>query len=181
MPKPSPVVEILRPIAANTALLQLKTHQYHQNTKGINFTSFHELVLDVQYKALVKAVDRVGERIKKLFGDVPVTREYFDLGDIDDAVIGASEIEIIKDLATDNFDIAQQCIKGAVEAQKYQDGATVNLLGDRQEAHEDFTWRLTSMLPDGDRDDFIDELQASVEDQPEAEQTPKEKRLRIKA
>jgi hypothetical protein len=97
MPKPSPVVEILRPIAANTALLQIKTHQYHQNTKGINFTAFHELVLDVQYKALVKAVDRVGERIKKLFGDVPVTREYFDLGDIDDAVIGASEIEIIKD------------------------------------------------------------------------------------
>ena len=34
------------------------------------------------------------------------------------------------------------------------------------------------MLPDGDRDDFIDELQASVE---EPDQTPKEKRLRIKA
>jgi len=181
MPKPSPVVDILRPILANTALLQLKTHQYHHNTKGANFAAFHELVLDVEYKSLVEAVDTIGERIKHLFGDVPVTREYFDLGNIEDGVIGATEIEIIRDLATDNFNLAQQCIKGGVEAQEeYQDLATGNMLGDRQLYHEDVVWRLTSMLPDGDRDDFIDELQSSVEAESENE-APTEKRLRIKA
>lgn len=183
MPKPSPVVEILRPIAANTALLQLKTHQYHQNTKGANFAALHKLVLDVEYKALVEAVDTIGERIKHLFGDVPVTREYFELGNIEDGVIGATELEIIKELAKDNFNLAQQCIKGGVEAQEeYQDLATGNLLGDRQLYHEDVVWRLTSMLPDGDRDDFIDELQASVEEETDDDdQEPPERRLRIKA
>lgn len=167
---PAPIVEALRPILANTALLYLKAHQYHHNVKGVNFYASH-LVFNDQYQALVEAVDTIGERIKKLFGDVPVTSEYFDLGDIEDAVIGASEFDIYKDLAQDNYDLANQCIEAAILAQSLDDGATVNMLGDRQEQHEDFVWRLTSMLPDGDRDEFIDQLQ-----NPE----PKEKVLRIK-
>lgn len=176
---PAPIVEVLRPILANTALLYLKTHQYHHNVKGSNFYASH-LVFNDQYQALFEAIDIIGERIEKLFGTVPVTSEYFDLGDIGDAVIGAPELDIYKDLARDNFELANQCIKAAIVAQDLDDGATVNLLGDRQEQHEDFVWRLTSMLPDSDRDNFIDELQASVETESEDE-APTEKRLRIKA
>lgn len=160
-------------------LLQLKTHQYHLSVKGINFYASH-LVLNDQYHALFEASDVIGERIQKLFGSTPTTREILDLGIIDDAVVGSTEFDIYKDLARDNFELANQCIKAAIVAQDLDDGATVNLLGDRQEQHEDFVWRLTSMLPDRDRDDFIDELQASVEAEPEDE-APTEKRLRIKA
>lgn len=143
---PQPIIDSLRPILANTALLYLKTHQYHHNVTGVNFYSSHE-VFNTQYNALVEAIDKLGERIRKLGGVVPTTSDYFMLGDINNAILNASEFTIYKDLATDNLNIANQCIRAAIISQSLDDGATVNLLGDRQEQHEDFSWRLVSMLP----------------------------------
>lgn len=143
---PTPIIIALRSILANTALLYLKTHQYHHNVTGVNFYASHE-VFNAQYTALVEAIDKIGERIRKLGGVVPVTADYFNLGNISNATLGASEFAIYKDLATDNTNLANQCIRAALIAQAADDGATVNLLGDRQEQHEDFAWRLLSMLP----------------------------------
>lgn len=148
------IVAALRPILANTVLLQLKTHQYHQNVTGTNFYASHE-VLNTQYKELLEASDTIGERIRKLYGFVPVTKEYALLGSIKDAVVVMDEFGIYKDLAADNFNLANQCISAALIAQNFDDGATVNLLGDRQEVHEDFAWRLLSMLPDDVKDAFV--------------------------
>jgi starvation-inducible DNA-binding protein len=151
------IVAALRPIMANTVLLQLKTHQYHHNTTGTNFYASHQ-VFDTQYKDLVDATDTIGERIRKLYGYVPVTKEYFVLGNIKDAVVGMGEFDIYKDLAADNFNLANQCISAALIAQNFDDAASVNLLGDRQEQHEDFAWRLLSMLPDDMNKDFTARL-----------------------
>ena len=155
------IVAMLRPILANTVLLQLKTHQYHQNVTGTNFYASHQ-VFDTQYKSLLDASDTIGERIRKLNGFVPVTKEYTSLGNIKDAVVGMDEFGIYKDLAADNFNLANQCISAALIAQNFDDGATVNLLGDRQEQHEDFAWRLLSMLPDDVKDAFVNLLRGGA-------------------
>jgi starvation-inducible DNA-binding protein len=162
---PEPIVEVLRPILANTTLLYLKTHHYHLNAKGANFFATHS-TLDAQYKALVDAIDRIGERIKQLYGETPVTSEILKLGTIDDAIAltddDDKEFEVYQDLARDNFDLANQCLDASEIAAALNDQATINLLGDRQGQHEEYLWRLSSMLPANIRKPFIADLRSSA-------------------
>jgi starvation-inducible DNA-binding protein len=143
---PTAIITALRSILANTALLYLKTHQYHHNVTGVNFYASHA-VFNTQYEAFVDAIDKLGERLRQLGANVPVTDDYFVLGNIRSSIVGASEFTIYKDLATDNMNIANQCIRAALIAQDLGDTGSAEVFSGRQLQHQDFAWKLTSMLP----------------------------------
>jgi starvation-inducible DNA-binding protein len=59
------IVAALRPVLADHYALAVKTHAFHWNVTGPNFSGLHEL-FSKQYEALFDAADEIAERIRAL-------------------------------------------------------------------------------------------------------------------
>jgi starvation-inducible DNA-binding protein len=66
----------LQVVLADIYLLALKTHGFHWNVEGPQFTQIH-LMLEEQYKALFLAADEIAERIRALDVAAPGSFQQF--------------------------------------------------------------------------------------------------------
>ena len=140
------VAEGLAKLLADTYAVYLKTHGYHWNVRGPNFSQLHTLFM-AQYTEMWTAIDEVAERIRALGELAPQGYGAFgNLSSIKDGDPSKGAEEMLKDLIA-----SQEALVGTLyailpAAQAAGDEVSASLISDRLTAHEKHIWMLRSSL-----------------------------------
>ena len=153
MPNPGPsakdrktVAEGLSKVLADSYGVYLKTHGYHWNVSGPNFSQFHALFM-TQYTEMWTAIDEVAERIRALGELAPQGYGAFgNLSSIKDGDPTKDAAAMIKDLIESHESLIGTLYGVLPTAQEAGDEVTASLISDRLTAHEKHIWMLRSSL-----------------------------------
>lgn len=138
--------EGLSKLLADTYAVYLKTHGYHWNVRGPNFSQLHSLFM-TQYTEMWAAIDEVAERIRALGELAPQGYGAFgNLSSIKDGDPSKGANEMLKDLIASHETLIGTLYGVLPAAQEAGDEVTAGLLTDRLTAHEKHVWMLKSSL-----------------------------------
>ncbi len=133
-------------LLADSYTLYLKTHNYHWNVTGPQFSTLHAM-FEQQYTELALAVDEIAERIRALGIAAPGSyREFVELAAVKEAAGGESAEEMIRELLTGQETVVRTARAAFPAADEAADEPTADLLTQRMQVHEKNAWMLRSML-----------------------------------
>ena len=133
-------------LLADSYTLYLKTHNYHWNVTGPQFTSLHTL-FETQYTELALAVDLIAERIRALGERAPGSyREFSALSSIDEDTDRPSANIMIGRLVAGQEAVVRTARSIFKAVESASDEPTADLLTQRMQAHEKKAWMLRSLL-----------------------------------
>ena len=136
----------LTKVLADTYAVYLKTHGYHWNVRGPNFSSLHTLFMD-QYTEMWAALDELAERIRALGEFAPQGYAAFaNLTAIRDGDPGRPSEEMVEELMRDHETLIATARAVLKEAEDDVDPVTVDLLTQRLTIHEKHAWMLRATL-----------------------------------
>jgi starvation-inducible DNA-binding protein len=140
------VAQGLSKALADTYALYLKTHGYHWNVRGPNFSSLHALFMD-QYTEQWNALDEIAERIRALGELAPQSGSAFgNLTSIKDGD-PENDWETMVDDLSKGHETVIATLRDVLEAgEKAGDDASVDLATQRLAAHEKHAWMLRATL-----------------------------------
>ncbi|MBB3893061.1 starvation-inducible DNA-binding protein [Phenylobacterium haematophilum] len=140
------VAEGLAKLLADTYAVYLKTHGYHWNVRGPNFSQLHTLFM-AQYTEMWTAIDEVAERIRALGELAPQGYGAFgNLSSIKDGDPSRNAEEMLKDLIASQETLIGTLYAILPAAQEAGDEVSASLISDRLTAHEKHVWMLRSSL-----------------------------------
>lgn len=140
------VAQSLSKLLADSYAVYLKTHGFHWNVRGPNFSSLHALFME-QYTEMWQAIDDVAERIRALGELAPQGYGAFgNLSSIKDGDPEADAEGMLKALTGDHETVIATARDALALAQKYDDEASAGIIADRLEAHEKHAWMLRATL-----------------------------------
>lgn len=142
----SEVAASLTKILADSYALYLKTHGYHWNVRGLNFSELHALFMG-QYSEIWAALDELAERIRALGEFAP--QGYSALANLTGIKDGDAEKDsegMLKELLEDQETVIGSLRQGIVVSEEAKDPASVDLLTQRLAAHEKHAWMLRATL-----------------------------------
>jgi starvation-inducible DNA-binding protein len=136
----------LSKLLADSYTLYLKTHNYHWNVAGPQFSSLH-LMFETQYTELALAVDLIAERIRALGVRAPGSYSQFaKLASVTEASGAEDAEEMIRQLVLGQEAVVRTAREVFVVAESAHDEPTADLLTQRMQNHEKNAWMLRSML-----------------------------------
>ena len=140
------VAQGLSKLLADTYAVYLKTHGYHWNVRGPNFTALHQQFME-QYTEMWNAIDLVAERIRALGEFAPQGyRAFANLSSVADGDPEKNAEEMLRELRRDHETVIATARAALPAAQEAGDEVTVSLLSDRLTAHEKHAWMLCASL-----------------------------------
>ncbi len=132
----------LSKLLADTYAVYLKTHGYHWNVRGPNFSSLHTLFM-TQYTEMWTAIDLVAERIRALGETAPQGYATFGkLSGIQDGDPAKSADAMLQELLADH----QTLIATAKAAREGADDVTAAVIDARIDAHQKHAWMIRATL-----------------------------------
>lgn len=139
-------IHLMKVLLANTFTLYLKTHYYHWNVVGPNFSAYH-LLFEEQYTQLFEAVDEIAERIRAKGELSPGTfKEFNELKTIPEGKSKIDALEMIRDLSESHETLCESLHVLLEQAKIDNDDVTQDLVLERLEFHEKTIWMLRSHL-----------------------------------
>lgn len=133
-------------LLADSAVLYLKTHNFHWNVTGPMFNTLHLMFMD-QYTELWNALDLIAERIRALGFPAPGSyKEFAKLASIPECEGVPSAKEMIKQLVAGQEAVVKTARTLLPIAGKADDQPTLDLLTQRMQIHEKNAWMLRSLL-----------------------------------
>ena len=140
------VAEGLSKLLADSYAVYLKTHGYHWNVRGPNFSQLHSLFM-TQYTEMWTAIDEVAERIRALGELAPQGYGAFgNLSAIKDGDPTKNAEAMLKDLIESHETLIATLYAALPSAQEAGDEVSASLISDRLTAHEKHVWMLRSSL-----------------------------------
>lgn len=140
------VAASLTKVLADSYALYLKTHGYHWNVRGANFSELHALFMG-QYTEMWQALDELAERIRALGEFAPQGYSAFaNLTGIKDGDPEKDSGAMLRDLLADHETVIGSLRDGISVAEDAKDPTTVDLLTQRLAAHEKHAWMLRATL-----------------------------------
>ena len=140
------VAASLTKVLADSYALYLKTHGYHWNVRGANFSELHALFMS-QYTEMWTALDELAERIRALGEFAPQGYSAFaNLTGIKDGDPEKESNAMLKDLLEDHETVIGSLRRGISVSEEARDPATVDLLTQRVAAHEKHAWMIRATL-----------------------------------
>jgi starvation-inducible DNA-binding protein len=140
------IAEGLSRLLADSYTLYLKTHNYHWNVTGPQFSSLHTM-FEQQYTELALAVDEIAERIRSLGIRAPGSyTEFAKLTSIKEATGAETASDMIRQLVTGQETVVRTARQAFPAADVANDEPTADLLTQRMQSHEKNAWMLRSML-----------------------------------
>ncbi len=140
------VAQALSRMLADTYAVYLKTHGFHWNVRGPNFSSLHSLFM-AQYTEMWQAIDTVAERIRALGELAPQGYGAFgNLSAIKDGDPEGDSEAMLRVLTADHEAVIATCRDALALAQTAADEASAGIITDRLEAHEKHAWMLRATL-----------------------------------
>jgi starvation-inducible DNA-binding protein len=144
--KPSPLIDAVSGVLADTYALAVKTHGAHWNVTGPGFFELHQ-AFGAQYEALFAAADELAERLRALGAKAPGGIAELARGSVlpgaPDASDGASLAKVLLD---DHRRLARALALAVKAAQGEGDEATADLLIGRIQEHDKTAWMLAALL-----------------------------------
>ena len=133
-------------ILADTAILYLKTHNFHWNVTGPQFSSLH-LLFEQQYQAMWLALDEIAERIRALGFPAPGSYAAFhQLSILKEADTLPKATQMVETLLQDHEAVIARLQSIFALTEHAADQPTLDLLVRRTEAHQKDAWMLRSTL-----------------------------------
>ena len=140
------IADGLSRLLADTYTLYLKTHNFHWNVTGPQFSTLHQM-FETQYTELAAAVDEIAERIRALGHPAPGSYAAFArLSSVREAEDVPSADEMLRQLVQDQETVVRTAREVFPLADEVNDEPTAGLLSDRMQIHEKTAWMLRSML-----------------------------------
>ena len=140
------VAEGLAKLLADTYAAYLKTHGYHWNVRGPNFSQLHALFM-AQYTEMWTAIDEVAERIRALGEFAPQGYGAFaNLTSLKDGDPEKQATAMLEELMRDHETVIGTARAALTVADEADDQATVDTITMRLEAHEKHAWMLRATL-----------------------------------
>ena len=141
-----PLAEGLEHILADTHLLMAKTHGFHWNVTGPQFSSLHAL-FEQQYTDLFGAVDEIAERMRALGYFAPGGLGQFkELASLKDETDVPDAQAMLRKLAADHNALARACRQLIAVCDQTGDTVTEDLMNDRVSMHEKMAWMLRASM-----------------------------------
>ena len=136
-------------LLADSYTLYLKTHNYHWNVTGPQFSTLHTL-FETHYSELALAVDQVAERIRALGHRAPGSyREFAALSSIGEDEDAPAASEMIRRLVDGQEAVVRTARSIFPTVEAAGDEPTADLLTQRMQVHEKNAWMLRSLLEAG--------------------------------
>ena len=140
------IAEGLSRLLADSYTLYLKTHNYHWNVTGPQFTTLHTL-FETHYTELALAVDEIAERIRALGHRAPGSyRQFAELSVIKEEQDEPSARQMIERLVHGQETVVRTARQIFPLVEEASDEPTADLLTQRMQVHEKNAWMLRSLL-----------------------------------
>lgn len=140
------IADGLSRLLADSYTLYLKTHNYHWNVTGPQFTALHTL-FETHYTELALAVDEIAERIRALGHRAPGSyREFAELSVIPEDEDRPTAREMIERLVRGQETVVRTARQIFPLVEAASDEPTADLLTQRMQVHEKNAWMLRSLL-----------------------------------
>ena len=142
----SEIAASLTKVLADSYALYLKTHGYHWNVRGANFSELHALFM-AQYTEMWTALDELAERIRALGEFAPQGYSAFaNLTGIKDGDPEKDSPAMLKELLEDHETVIGSLRDAIAVAEEARDPTSVDLLTQRLAAHEKHAWMIRATL-----------------------------------
>ena len=133
-------------LLADSYTLYLKTHNYHWNVTGPQFSTLHTL-FETHYTELAIAVDEIAERIRALGHRAPGSyKEFAALSSIAEDDDEPNARQMIERLVAGQEAVARTARSVAPITDAASDEPSADLLTQRMQIHEKNAWMLRSLL-----------------------------------
>ena len=143
------IAEGLSRLLADSYTLYLKTHNYHWNVTGPQFSTLHTL-FEQQYTELALAVDDIAERIRALGYPAPGSYTAFAaLSSVPEETGAPNATDMIQRLVEGQETIVRTARGVFPLVDAANDEPSADLLTQRMQVHEKNAWMLRSLLEDG--------------------------------
>ncbi|HEY5644546.1 MAG TPA: Dps family protein [Pseudomonadales bacterium] len=140
------IADGLSKLLADSYTLYLKTHNYHWNVTGPQFTTLHAL-FETHYTELAQAVDEIAERIRALGHVAPGSyREFAELSVIPEDEDRPAARQMIERLVRGQETVVRTARQVFPLVEAAADEPTADLLTQRMQVHEKNAWMLRSLL-----------------------------------
>ena len=136
-------------LLADSYTLYLKTHNYHWNVTGPQFTALHVL-FETHYTELALAVDQIAERIRALGHRAPGSyRDFADLTSITEEDDEPGATEMIRRFVSRQEAVVRTARSVFPVIEQAGDEPSADLLTQRMQIHEKNARMLQSLLETG--------------------------------
>jgi starvation-inducible DNA-binding protein len=141
------LIQQLKVILGTNFALYLKSHNFHWNIEGSDFSQYHDF-LNGFYTEVFAQTDLIAEHIRYLNSYVPGSMERFlELADIEEAVDNIpSALSMMTQLKSDNDRYIIHLRAGVAAAEQANEPAVGNFLQDLLGAHQKKAWMLRSII-----------------------------------
>ncbi|ACT58792.1 Ferritin Dps family protein [Hirschia baltica ATCC 49814] len=139
------IADALSQVLADTYALYMKTHNYHWNVEGPQFSAYHAM-FELQYTELWAALDEIAERIRSLGLYAPAVSEIYERSGIKQDTAIPSANDMIANLVADNETVVRAARDALKLAGDKDDDATADLMTQRAAASEKAAWMLRSHI-----------------------------------
>jgi len=138
------LIEHLKLVLATAFSLYLKSHNYHWNVTGRNFSQDHSFFGDI-YEEIFDSIDEYAEHIRALGAFTPGSLSRFsELSKIEDELaVPESKYMYIK-LANDNRILLNELKLVANIAEELKEHGILNFIEGKIDDHEKIQWKLNS-------------------------------------
>jgi starvation-inducible DNA-binding protein len=136
------LVEQMKVVLASAFSLYLKSHGFHWNVTGPNFSEYHSFFGSF-YNSVHDSVDDIAEHIRALGVYAPASYGRFaQLTHIQDEQAIPAAIDMMAKLALDNDTLIQEYQAAHVLAEKYAENGLLNFIEGQLDFHQKMAWQL---------------------------------------
>ena len=141
------LIAALRLALGNTFFMYYKTHAYHWNVEGIEFSQYHDFFGDL-YDEVYGAVDPTAENLRKLGAYAPISiMELYNYKTItEDSVMPVLLTEMLTNLINANNEVYNSFSKVFDLATAAKEQGLANFAADRMDTHRKHGWMLKASL-----------------------------------
>ena len=140
------MIQLLKVLLADNITLKLKSHGYHWNVEGVEFSQYHELFEDI-YADYEQATDTYAEFIRKLDTYAPFKLSRFiELNEVGEPDVTSDPIMMSTDLLMANDMVLAKLIYACDMATLNKQHALANFFADRMNMHQRWHWMLSASI-----------------------------------
>lgn len=141
------LIATLKIALGNTFFMYYKTHAYHWNVEGMEFSQFHDFFGDL-YEDFYGAVDPLAENLRKLDTYAPISiMELYNYKTIqEDPAMPVLLVDMLNNLLVGNTETYNTFSKLFDLATAAKEQGLANFAADRMDAHRKHGWMLKASL-----------------------------------
>jgi starvation-inducible DNA-binding protein len=140
------LINLIKVLLADNITLKLKSHGYHWNVEGIEFSQYHELFGEI-YADYEEATDTYAEWLRKLDAYAPFKLSRFiELNEVGEPEITSDPIMMSKDLLMANDMVTMKLNDAFDMATAQRQQGLANFFADRMTMHQRWHWMLSASI-----------------------------------